>query len=54
MKREKCADFIKIKGNWGNSGLCSYKDCRVNLGYCKKCEDYNSTKYIRKENKHVY
>lgn len=50
MKRESCISFVKIKGNWGNSGLCEYKDGRVNLEQCKKCEDYKASKY----NKDIY
>jgi len=47
MKKEKCAWFIKIKGNFGNSGLCMFGDCRINLDDCKKCENYTGVKNKR-------
>lgn len=35
-----CEGFQKVKGNWGNSGLCEIHDCRTDEDCGHKCKEF--------------
>lgn len=44
-----CQSFLKVKGNWGNSGLCAFFDRRTNDGYGNGCKAWKAIPYERKK-----
>jgi len=46
-----CKWFLKIKGNWGNSGLCEYQDHRTDTDLGHNCPDFKRPKFNRNDEK---
>ena len=46
-----CIHFLKIRGNWGNGGLCEFQDHRTNTDYGHKCPDFKRPKHTKADRK---
>ncbi len=42
-----CKNFLKVKGNFGNSGLCVIKDCRTDTDRGHSCDKFKRIKFFK-------
>ncbi|BDU72331.1 hypothetical protein [Mesoterricola silvestris] len=42
-----CRHFLKVRGNWGNSGLCEFQDRRTDEDCGHNCPDFKPIKFDR-------